>query len=776
MTENSLLDAVARALAPVAEQETEWDNNKLEKRVREYFRKAAKTLEFSTKSWDVLVNDYCDSVFASLFQALGNRDWLAQVDFLLVVDAGIKEFFPAHLITAVPGQTFMTTVLKAHDRAFEEQRYLPILWVVVQGHVDENSVRKKTYRAGEYGRRVASAATRPGKVPNPNEVQDYVARWVDATIKRLSRDMQGYPETALPEVRACELFRELIRAGTLPVFLVAEHGVPSPAWPFVEQAVRMAYAAHVDDKGTASIAGVRSKALPRQNANGVAGRGVSDCKAEAKKRPRPPSHPPPFESLIHGGVAVAEACGVVETSNSSTEPYQCKQDEATCANESHKMWEPANSIASAGHCKEDKDENNDEYHAGCVDASSKDLEAGSVQAGHLHAEEGICADASSTIYENSSSAVQARHCDGDTAAFTDTPSMMQEGIIKEFLDAEGKHRVEFPSGGCSEVKPDDIKVASRPTKVVAGSVSGAAAPCGTSGLPAADGALAPADALAGTAAPVVASRVGDVPCEEGWSEWLQQLRVASFAGRGGSPRGAGIIAFRRPRLEEYDAAPTERYVCLVEKARKWACSGCSALMYDTWMVCTTCKQARPSTAVRFTPGCRMRGPLGFPKGGRESIDRGCVYQSAMREWFQETGIARERLEIVQREHVDDVGLGVRLLVAHCTPSQGGPGSPDLQCDGETSWVSPEAKVQCPAGHLLNAEQVAQAYQFCGRCSKMVSAGSVVLSCAACSHHVCTDCQDPDPIFMVHWLSVGHARQQLKQDRAKLLDEALLVML
>jgi len=58
---------------------------------------------------------------------------------------------------------------------------------------------------------------------------------------------------------------------------------------------------------------------------------------------------------------------------------------------------------------------------------------------------------------------------------------------------------------------------------------------------------------------------------------------------------------------------------------------------------------------------------------------------------------------------------------------------------------------------------------------MVSAGGVVLTCAACSHRVCKDCQDPDPIFMVHWLSVGHARQQLKQDRAKLLDEALLAL-
>ena len=129
----------------VSSARKDWDRSKLTKRIRatpqrpggwcfwparrgDYFRKAGKSLDFREKfaaletilgidawvrrdqlrSWLVLVNEYADSVFSSIFQAIGDRraslrrpasllgdarsprPWLDQVDFILVLDAGIK--------------------------------------------------------------------------------------------------------------------------------------------------------------------------------------------------------------------------------------------------------------------------------------------------------------------------------------------------------------------------------------------------------------------------------------------------------------------------------------------------------------------------------------------------------------------------------------------------------------------------------------------------------------------------------------------------------------
>merc|ERR1712008_482293 len=68
-----------------------------------------KGLQFSGKRWDLLMGEYADAVYSSLFCGLGDRSWLNQADFLLCVDAGVKDFFPTHLFQNVPQQLFENT-------------------------------------------------------------------------------------------------------------------------------------------------------------------------------------------------------------------------------------------------------------------------------------------------------------------------------------------------------------------------------------------------------------------------------------------------------------------------------------------------------------------------------------------------------------------------------------------------------------------------------------------------------------------------------------------
>ncbi|CAE7477328.1 SLC12A7 [Symbiodinium natans] len=213
--EGYLADAVAEAIEPVQHLEKEWEPAKLCKRLREYFKKAAKSLEFKDKgrSWTGLVNDFADSAFSSIFQAIGDRQWLDQVDFIFVLDAGIKEFFPRHVLDDVPQAELERSVLAAHDRAFEEQRYLPKLYDFLESMGLTGKTRKKAYDSVDEGRKVALRYMRDPSAPD--EVKAFVSRWVDATVKNLHRFTQGDPASVLDEGQAAQIFEQLLKDGDL---------------------------------------------------------------------------------------------------------------------------------------------------------------------------------------------------------------------------------------------------------------------------------------------------------------------------------------------------------------------------------------------------------------------------------------------------------------------------------------------------------------------------------------------------------------------------------
>ena len=131
---------------------------------------------------------------------------------------------------------------------------------------------------------------------------------------------------------------------------------------------------------------------------------------------------------------------------------------------------------------------------------------------------------------------------------------------------------------------------------------------------------------------------------EGWPK-LQCLRIQGEGKRKGlKPRGAGIIAFRQ--MSSSGRASPCMHVLIVEKA-----SG--------------------------------RGGPGFPKGG--IADGETVWQGAMREWSEETGISVGRLWIHPGVHVDDPHIGTRLLLADCEPPKDDTIEPDRDA---VSWAPP----------------------------------------------------------------------------------------
>mmetsp|Transcript_143662 Transcript_143662/g.374181 ORF Transcript_143662/g.374181 Transcript_143662/m.374181 type:complete len:305 (+) Transcript_143662:56-970(+) len=229
-----LWHAVSEAVRPIAHLEVQYESDKLEKKIRDYFKKGAKGISFHSKPWDQLINDYADAVFSSIFAGLGDREWLPQADFLFCVDAGVKEHFPGHLLSRVPQQAFEQCVLQATDRAFDEQRYWTYRWDTIQKVITGKMTQKKVREALD----AARAETVQAGMEN---VGAFVSAWIAATVRLLATATQGDPRGCIEEQTACALFHALIQEGALPIQLVNEEGLPPVGWPGVDSMVTQAY-------------------------------------------------------------------------------------------------------------------------------------------------------------------------------------------------------------------------------------------------------------------------------------------------------------------------------------------------------------------------------------------------------------------------------------------------------------------------------------------------------------------------------------------------------
>jgi len=243
--EDLIAPAITAALLPIAEMEAAWERPILPRRLCRYFSNGAKGLDFHGQSLEVLINQYADNVFGSIFQALHDRPWINQAVFLVVLDAGVNELFPRPVVTSVSPQRFERIITAAHDRAFEKQRFAPLLWNVVAEYFKEPEARKKVFRAFETGRKEAATAY---STESPDPLTDFVYYWVSSSIAWLALNA-GSADSLLPPGVAVQFVHALVAAGALPLPLTEGNGIPPPDWPAVENCVRAAYAPANQGKG-----------------------------------------------------------------------------------------------------------------------------------------------------------------------------------------------------------------------------------------------------------------------------------------------------------------------------------------------------------------------------------------------------------------------------------------------------------------------------------------------------------------------------------------------
>lgn len=265
-----LWNAVEEAMTPIMKMEKEWDENKLQKKVREYFNKGAKNISFRNKDLWSLINEYADNVFSSLFCGLGDREWLLEghADFILVLDAGIKEHFPKPTMRGVAQHQFEQMVLAANDRAFEEQRFALLLQEAVSC-VQGAKTKRRVWNAVEAGRKEAASTA--------SLLDDFMVCWIDRCVHEISQGSQGDPESVLTADTAAVLFRSLVEGGALPLSMTQEAGPPPSDWPLIDDAIQTAYITHTafDDGSGADAKAYEEPPAKKRKGAGKGGRPFS---------------------------------------------------------------------------------------------------------------------------------------------------------------------------------------------------------------------------------------------------------------------------------------------------------------------------------------------------------------------------------------------------------------------------------------------------------------------------------------------------------------------
>jgi len=207
--EELLWHAVTEAVQPIKHMEDELDESKLEKRIRDAFKKGAKGLNVNPRSWPQAVEQFADAALGSLFNSCGDKAWLVHIDLLLCLDAAVRDNFPPHVLRNVAATDFEQCVLAAYERAFEEQRTGPIMWDAVQAIVEGPKGKKKVFNACE-------EAFKESRIPSgvyPNAVQDFVAMFIDRCVFHLAAVCDGEPQWTLEPNDAVKLFGAMADSG-----------------------------------------------------------------------------------------------------------------------------------------------------------------------------------------------------------------------------------------------------------------------------------------------------------------------------------------------------------------------------------------------------------------------------------------------------------------------------------------------------------------------------------------------------------------------------------
>jgi len=236
MEADNIAVALQACLEPIAHMETTWAPDELLKRMHKYFVNAVKQVEFTTGLQEC-VDAYCDQLFSTICTALNDRPWVGQVNWIPVVQVALQELFPPEAFMNVPAEVLNVNVVSSAERAFEASRfwYATDFDTALQMIAEGKSSKQKIFAALEAGRKEAWDTARTSG-------EEFLKALIASTIRNLTAEAGGNPNTVLPEPGAAEFFGCLVASGALPQSGDIGQEAPRDDWSaIINPAVQDAY-------------------------------------------------------------------------------------------------------------------------------------------------------------------------------------------------------------------------------------------------------------------------------------------------------------------------------------------------------------------------------------------------------------------------------------------------------------------------------------------------------------------------------------------------------
>mmetsp|Transcript_101215 Transcript_101215/g.284293 ORF Transcript_101215/g.284293 Transcript_101215/m.284293 type:complete len:329 (-) Transcript_101215:117-1103(-) len=240
--------AIADALKPISHLEQAEEFDKLKFKVCTYFTKAGRSLEVASKSFIQLANDFADMAFGSIFTALGDKDWLVEVDFTVPFTAALRERFPKFANMS----HFEKTAQDACDRAFDEKQSESVLWECVQMVSEQKQQRTKLYEAVNLARKTAKSSFSKNSL-STDGLETLMGGWIKNTVEQLKAATGGFPEQVVSAEVLTQFFNGIVAKNGLPRTVTAVFGAPPANWPYIQSTVAEAFNEAADDAAAALV-------------------------------------------------------------------------------------------------------------------------------------------------------------------------------------------------------------------------------------------------------------------------------------------------------------------------------------------------------------------------------------------------------------------------------------------------------------------------------------------------------------------------------------------
>ncbi|CAE7480030.1 unnamed protein product, partial [Symbiodinium pilosum] len=243
---NALQKAVNKATKKIADQEKDWDQVELCKRIVRYLYKGAQAPELLTLHWHQAAEQFVDTAMQGFTAACGDKPWFFDMDLTSAFGMAFWE-----ILTGSRQRAQWSEVEAVLNSKYEQLMDLCLLekamWDSAGSLIpDQEPLRNKLYKAlktsHEAAFREASEAPRLGDL---QRVEHFTRTWIDGTISKSYSVLEQAEGNLMNEDSIVLLYQELLAPfgeehpfSCIPAVLTQSIGRPPRDWDFLQEAVR----------------------------------------------------------------------------------------------------------------------------------------------------------------------------------------------------------------------------------------------------------------------------------------------------------------------------------------------------------------------------------------------------------------------------------------------------------------------------------------------------------------------------------------------------------